>query len=273
MIPDREGKPVVVTADIVAGLRELGLRQGENVFVHSSLSAFGHVDGGAAAVCDALLETAGPDGTVVVPTFTWGRYHDRETVVFDTRNDPCELGVIPETFRQRPETLRSDHVCHSVAAIGPGSGDIMGDGVRPFAEGSSICRLYALDFWYVFLGCGFGSCTALHTAEELMQVPYRYYRHFKGSTVVRADGSVIPSEAVEFLRREPYHNDFEKMHGVFNAKGILRTTRVGNARIIAAKTRHIVDIAVDLLRQDIGLLLSETSRRYLAQDNTHEAGA
>lgn len=262
-----EGKPRVTKTDIVAALRELGIEPGDSLFVHSSLSAFGYVDGGAEAVCDALLDAAGPAGTVAVPTFTWGAYHDVEIVMFDTRNDPSGNGAIPETFRQRPDSIRSEHVCHSVAAIGPRAPEVMGEGVRPFAEGSSMYRLHELDFWYLFLGCGFSVCTALHTAEELVHVPYRYYRHFKGSTVIRADGSTVPSKAVEFLLQEPYHNDFGKMEDIFRDRGILRIAHVGNARIVNAKARGIIDIAAGLLRDDAGCLLREESRRYLAAAN------
>ena len=127
-------------------------------------------------------------------------------------------------------------------------------------------RLYELDFWYVFLGCGFGCCTALHTVEELARVPYRYYRHFEGSTVIRADGTEVPARSVEFLRRSPYHNDFEKMEAVYRKEGLLRTMTVGNARIICAKAREIVDLGLRLMRDDIGCLLTEASRQYLAQD-------
>ena len=259
-----EGKPRVSKGDIAAGLREVGIRIGDRMFVHSSLSAFGYVDGGAEAVCDAFLETVGDEGTVAVPAFTWGRYHDEESVVFDVRNDPCELGEIPEAFRRRPEAVRSEHVCHSVAAVGREATDVMGDGVRPFAWGSSMYRLYEMDFWYVFLGCGFGCCTALHTVEELVHAPYRYYRHFKGSTVIRADGSKVPAKSVEYLRRSPYRNDFAKMEAVYEREGLLRTATVGNARIINARMRDIVDLGVKLMKQDASSLLTERSRQYFS---------
>jgi hypothetical protein len=77
-----------VTQDrVLRGLEELGIRPGEMVYVHSSLSAFGHVDGGADAVIDALLESFGPGGTVAVPTFTWERNHAKPVVEFDVAND------------------------------------------------------------------------------------------------------------------------------------------------------------------------------------------
>ena len=58
---------------IAAGLRELGLGEGDCVGVHSSLRSFGHVEGGADAVIDALLEVVGPTGTVVMPAYSKNR--------------------------------------------------------------------------------------------------------------------------------------------------------------------------------------------------------
>ena len=56
----------------MAGLRALGVGAGDLIQVHSSLSSLGYVEGGAAAVGDALLEAVAPGGTVMVPTFNHG---------------------------------------------------------------------------------------------------------------------------------------------------------------------------------------------------------
>ena len=70
-LESRKRDKVHVTKDnIIKGLTSVGLNQGNVVLVHSSLSSFGYVEGGADAVIDALLETVGPAGTVVVPTFS-----------------------------------------------------------------------------------------------------------------------------------------------------------------------------------------------------------
>ena len=63
-------RAIVRRDDIVRGLRALGLAPGDVVLVHSSLGSLGHVEGGADAVIDALLDTVGTEGTVLVPTLT-----------------------------------------------------------------------------------------------------------------------------------------------------------------------------------------------------------
>ncbi|NIA12858.1 MAG: hypothetical protein GWP08_02165 [Nitrospiraceae bacterium] len=54
-------RPAVMRREIEAGLRELGLREGSVVLLHSSLSSFGLVEGGAMGTpVRAVLEVEGP---------------------------------------------------------------------------------------------------------------------------------------------------------------------------------------------------------------------
>lgn len=270
MVSDCNAVPVVRKEDIERSLRGLGIEGGDIVFAHSSLSSFGHVEGGADAMVDALLETVGPEGTIVMPTFTWNAFHDKERVIFDTARTPCETGAIPEALRKRPAAMRSLHICHSVAALGPRAKEVMGDGRTAFGPGSTFAQLYDLDCQYLFVGVGFSVCSALHMVEEFMRVPYRYYRDFAGSTVRLPDGTEQPSPSVEFLKKKGYGNDLAKMGPIFSEAGILRVGLTGKARIVATTLRQIFDLTRECLKKDIGFLLAEESRGLLrAEEGRH----
>ena len=73
---------------------ELGLKQGMNIYVHSSLSKFGYVQNGAKSVIIALDEIIGK-GTIMMPTFT---YVKKEFSL----QDKCWTGNVAETFRKMP---------------------------------------------------------------------------------------------------------------------------------------------------------------------------
>lgn len=252
----------VTQPEIVAGLREVGLSEGDVVLMHSSLSAFGYVEGGADAVIDALLEVVGQSGTVVVPTFTWGPFHAETGVTLDLQETSCkdEVGIIPETFRLREEARRSTHICHSIAAIGPRTRELMGHGVSSFGAGSTFHALYEHNAWCLLLGVEFTSCTELHAVEEYMRVPYRRHRDFADSTVILEDGTEVRSRSIEYLRDEGFRNDFGKMRGVFEEHDVLRITEIGEARVTNVRIRDIFDITREYMDEDIGFLLDEESR-------------
>ena len=272
-LENRKRDKVHVTKDeIKEGLTSVGLNQGNVILVHSSLSSFGYVKGGAGAVIDALLETVGPVGTVVVPTFT-GNPTDMEIgveAVFDVANSTVDktIGIIPEFFRRRRNAMRSLHICHSVAAIGPQAEYLMGEGISAYGIGSSFARLHELDSWNLFLGCSFNSCTALHMPEEHLEVPFREYRDFKNCKVVLPDRTEVPCRSVEFQRGPIVTDGYDlgKMDEVLTREGILTTCNVGDSTIINAKLRDIYDETLKYLQQDVGFLLTEEARRQVREE-------
>src|SRR5262249_41553617 len=140
-------------AEIIAALRGLPLPNGAVVFIHSSMSKLGYVEGGAATVVAALDEVivGERDGTVAGPTFSMtGLMADtlRAGEVFDVRRTPSGTGRITELVRQRPDARRSLHPTHSVAAIGPRALWLVGGhhlDTRAFGQYSPFARVLEAD--------------------------------------------------------------------------------------------------------------------------------
>ncbi|PRO67095.1 GNAT family N-acetyltransferase [Alkalicoccus urumqiensis] len=170
---------------IVRGLEELGVRQGDALLVHSSLSAFGWVNGGAAAVIDALQEAVGPSGTIVMPAQSgdwsdpknwgapavpsaWWEEIRRTMPLYDPEKTPTRgMGTIAELFRTYPGVHRSLHPADSFAAWGKEASWVLethqpGDS---FGETSPLGRLEQLDADILFLGTGYDTATGFHLAE------------------------------------------------------------------------------------------------------------
>lgn len=53
--------------DLINGFCKAGINKGDEIEVHSSLSSFGFVDGGAETVISALKETVGDNGSIFMP--------------------------------------------------------------------------------------------------------------------------------------------------------------------------------------------------------------
>lgn len=239
----------VMTRDrIKAGLRALGLKAGNKVLLHSSLSSLGWVEGGADTVIDAIAETIGVRGTLMVTTFT----HD--TAVFDPRTAPSKTGLIAETLRTRPGALRSWHPTHSVAALGAEAQKLTADHVRAFGIGCPIDTLADQGGYILLLGVSCRYCSAIHVAENHARVPYlgKVGNPIKEATVLTPEGGEVtvvledqPSCGAGFGQLEPFLRE----------RGLIADELIGQAHCQLIKARALTDVAAALLWEDPGALL------------------
>ena len=66
----KDMKPIT-KADLKTAFLSVGLQNGATVMVHTSLGKIGYVCGGAQTVIEALIETVGSGGTIMMPTQSW----------------------------------------------------------------------------------------------------------------------------------------------------------------------------------------------------------
>jgi len=253
-------KPTVRKSDIVQGLRALGLKEGDAVLVHTSLSSFGYVEGGADTVIDALLETVGPSGTVMVPTHTATPEHSaKNPPVFSPSTTPCLAGRIPETFRKRPEAIRSRDPTHSVAAIGAKARYLTKDHekcITPCGVGSPYLKLAEIDGYILFIGIGLECNTTFHAVEELANSPYHLQPDWVDGKIINDDGTVeVVRQKIHLWAAE---RDFQKMEPIILSEGIMRKDKIGNAVVRFVRAKPMIELTLKLLEKDPGYLLKKT---------------
>lgn len=246
--------------DLVEGFRDIGLKVGCSVLVHSSLSSFGPVEGGAHTVISALCDTVGEEGTLIEPTFTGKRSDSKEIPpVFDVRTTPCWTGIIPETFRNMEGTKRSLHPTHSVSAIGA-SRDFIIEGheniLTPCGEGSPFYKNSLLGGYILLIGVDQNSNTTVHACEEIVNVPYHLQKEITDISITGYNGEKI-------LVKTRLHNwekpptDFNKFEDAFMEKGIMKKGRIGNSVIRLIDARRMLETAVSILKRDPLFLLCD----------------
>ena len=178
-------------AALAADLRALGVRPGQDLLVHSSLSSIGPVQGGPETVLGALREVAGPAATIVVPTHTAGNSGSSSAFRaatqglsragldrylggmpgFDPATTPSQgMGAFAEYVRTSPGSVRSSHPQTSFAAVGPRAAECTR--VHPLnchlGESSPLGWLYRHDAAMLLIGVGYQACSAFHLAEYLL---------------------------------------------------------------------------------------------------------
>jgi aminoglycoside N3'-acetyltransferase len=157
--------------NVVSQLRALGVRRGGVLLVHASFRAVRPVDRGPLGLIEALRHVLGPDGTLVMPSWSG---EDDEPFDASTTPSAADLGVVAQTFWRLPGVIRSDHL-HAFAALGPQARIVTADPLPlpPHIPASPVGRVHDLDGQVLLLGVGHDANTTLHLAELMADVPYR----------------------------------------------------------------------------------------------------
>ena len=252
-------KPIVTKTEIRQGLRGLGVERSGLLLAHSSLRSFGHVDGGADAVVDAMLEAVGPQGTVLVPTLTF-QLLKQDAMQFDVRHSPSTSGLVTETFRNRSEACRSLHPISSAAAIGPQAEYLTADHVdTPCDAASPYYRLAELGGKVVFFGASLGSNTLFHCAEDIVRPGYLGYASVDAE-VIREDGTTVRVSARRYdCADRGVRRHLVNMESVLLEEGLLRREMIGNSRTYVIGGKENIESCVRVLRERPEHVLGEPS--------------
>ena len=244
---------------------KLGLRRGDTVLVHASLSSIGWVDGGADTVVRAVREIIGPEGTLVVPTMTadnsdpsrWGITRGeivpderwpalRDSVsAFDPASTPSYgMGAIAETVRTWKGAVRSAHPQTSFAAVGHDAEALMAGHDRRchLGRASPLAKLLKRRARVLLVGVPWDVCTVFHYAEYEVAFP-RYQEY--ACVVMTAGGR----EWFRYFDVVLDASRFGELGAAFEAgdDGRIRRGRVGEAECRLFGARAAVAFAVGWL--------------------------
>ena len=183
---DRSHDPEVTRGEIVAKLRELGVKPGDTLMVHSSLSACGRIVGGAQTIIEALIETVGEEGHFFFPSFQRSesflngaisaRWDHRPA---DTARRDSEsirwVGTIPlEFMRLYPDAPRGRHISHPWTGWGRRAAEILAVQKwddSPFGETSLPRQVMAMGGKVLHFGSTIARTSFLHCIEDHLKLP------------------------------------------------------------------------------------------------------
>jgi len=213
-------------AQLMEQLRVIGVSEGMNLLVHSSLKRVGPVDGGADAIIDALLEVLGPDGTLMMSAVS-GNVNPTQTV-YHVAHTPSTVGALSNVFRKRPGAVRSLQPVHSIVALGPKAeffteGHL--DANTPWSPDSPYGKIMRNRGFLLFLGTNFEANTCIHAIEIEARVPGLHEEDTTRLQVIDYDGNLREIEYHWHARKKSFYSDLE--HMVERAGG-LTYGRIGN---------------------------------------------
>lgn len=233
-------------------LEKLGIKPSDTLLIHSSMKAIGPVEGGADAVLDMLMDYFRDEGLLVFPTLSYGQVNAAQPV-FDVRETPSCVGILPQLFRQRPGVIRSLHPTHSLAAFGRDAAEFTAGhekALTPAPEGSPWWRLLERSGKILFIGTGISCNTFLHGVDEWLKLPGMRRTEPQYLQVVDYDGQV---HSVPQFRHAGGRNAFYgSCEARFDAAGAIVRGKFGQADC------HVLDCRK--IAAELGLALPECKK-------------
>ena len=255
----------VVTKDsFIKALEYVGLGPNMNIEVHSSLSSFGYVVGGARTIVDALMEVITDGGTILMPTQTsdnsdpsswenppalpsvWKELRENMPAYDPERSDLWYMGDVVENFRHRDGVMFSNHPSTSFAAWGRYARLLCNRQSLhfPLAEESPVARLYELKGHVLTLGVDFTNVTCLHLSE---------YRTEARPIVVQNAclSNNGKREWRKYLDLDIDSSGFDRVRAELEKKNLIRETDLNGCKIRLFPVSSAVDEATKLFEQNL----------------------
>lgn len=151
-------------AELIKELKNIGLEEEMEIEVHSSLSSFGYVEGGAETVIEALMECVTEQGSIFMPSLCFGPEleltEEDKSMGITTKikilseDEPrTAMGIIADIFRQRDDVITgvgmirtSGWGLHADEAAKDGLNYVIRNGGKALLLGVDIYKLTAMHY-------------------------------------------------------------------------------------------------------------------------------
>lgn len=256
---DREAG-IITKEDIKVMLHQMGIRKGMLVYVQSALRSFGHVVGGAQAIIEALMETVGYEGTIVMPAFTrnlsdpsayrngtvprssWETIRE-SAIPFDKKlSVPHNMGEVTVQFMRNDAVLRSNHPMTSFLAWGKYAKLIVEKQPLHFSlsKESPLGKVAELNGYVLMLGMNYDKCEMFHLAQySSNKTPVRIYNY----AIEKAN----KLNWIKFLDLELNSAGYKMIGEMMEEKHIVKSAYLGNSTCRMFSAREAVACATAYL--------------------------
>jgi aminoglycoside 3-N-acetyltransferase len=237
-------------ADLLGALRRLGVREGDDLMLHSAFAAQHGFRGSIEELTNVFIQAVGPRGNLLMVSLPYrgsSLQHLDRPKPFDVTRTPSMMGLVSEYFRRRPEVLRSLHPTHPVLARGPDAAWYT-EGHEtarfPCGPGTPFEKLVQRDAIVAFFNVPFASFTFFHYLEHLLsaELPFTLYTDEPVDVpVIDRQGrqGVVTTHA--FTTEAIQRRRFEVLERALRRRDAIARVKVGNSRIEAIRVRAAIE--------------------------------
>lgn len=260
-----QDKKPITDGDILQLLAELGIKKGDVLMVHSDLAALGRPpehflqkkDLFLSKILGLFKEAVGPEGTILMPTFT---YSFMKSEMYDVDNTPSTAGVLTEFFRKQKNIIRTQNPNLSFAVWGKEK-DFFINGLSHDSYGpdSVFGKMLKKKAKILLFGASFkGGTTFVHHIEYMFGVPYRYKKLTSGP--IKLNGKMFYDTYEHSMRFQDKYvaiDAYRKAAGILRKKGILKESYLGNKMLELVDTEEYFKEGLKFLKKDPLIFLND----------------
>lgn len=198
-------------------------------------------------------------GDLWFPAFN---YQFPNTKTFNVKTSICEVGPLPEYFRQYKAQWRTFDPIFSASGTGKNPySSVPRDKIIAFDNSSVFAHLVKKKGSILFYGAEFSSATILHYAEQIVTPLYRYDKTFNGTIII--DNHQYLVDYTYHVRPWGYNLDYawDKLLKDLQAEGIAHSLNSNIATIISSDA--LVAYWLEQLNKDPFYLLNEQSKKWV----------
>lgn len=235
----------VTKDDIIAGLKNLGIMEGMTLEVHSSLSSFGYVAGGAETVIAALQAVVGSKGAIAMPAFKLsprmpltGRDIElgltTKIKYLTDEREKSGMGIISDTFKQMPDVM-----------VGNGNFRVAAWGKKAKRLSGGWSKVVGSDAYAVLLGVDIYRLSSMHTAEKYLAQKIKDMSNPSDEALRMYPTGEWLTEAWESPEKPWY-----KIQKMAFEQELITTVKIGECKCMFFPVKKVVELYKKALKED-----------------------
>ena len=200
-----------------------------------------------------LKKILGKGGTICFPTHSFSLVKSKK--IFSVKDTQSETGVFTEYLRKKKDSIRQVHPFSSMSSIGKNAKFICGNNSK-HAHGieTPFEKLIKLKAKIISIGIKPRfTCTQIHHAETVMNVPYRYTKEFQHKIKLK-NGKIINDKfylfvLYEYLRKLPRDKN-KKIFFIFEKSNKVKKINCGKSYVYSYSINKFHENAINLMKKN-----------------------
>ena len=248
-------------AEIRSALIDSGIEPGDTLMIHGDAIVAAQLtsiprDLRLEVFFQEIINYLGPEGTLVVPTFT---YSFTRSEVYNVIKSESKAGLFSEVFRRKFPDSRTKHPIFSVVVLGKNKDLFLSSTINDcFGDNTIFDLLFKLDAKLITLGCDIVRITFTHYIEQKFGVDYRYFKYFSGDIV---DGTKtlkgITSRYFVGNINLKYSLNLKKLKENLLLSNFIHIIPFGRVAAYTVTAKNYFYVATDMLNSDEYSLIEE----------------